>query len=196
LRLADGKEVRVNASQIEQEKSGQSLMPVGLLDSLTKSELVDLTTFLAALGRDPAFMLSTDPVVRRFEVLIDSPETQQRLNRSIDAAVNDPTLKWRAMTTRVDGRVPLEELGSFESFRQTPPTTFIRLRLEMPITGIAKVIAPLNGLRAWVDAKPTPVFDLSSLELGRGQHVIVLAIDRSVQVEPFAIRVEGDAIEP
>lgn len=196
LRLADGKEVRVNASQIEQEKSGQSLMPVGLLDTLTKSELVDLTTFLAALGRDPAFMLSTDPVVRRFEVLVDSTETHQRLNRAIDAAVNDPMLKWRAMTTRVDGRVPLEELGSFELFRQTPPTTFIRLRLEMPITGIAKVITPLNGLRAWVDAKPTPVFDLSSLELDRGQHVIVLAIDRSVQVEPLVIRVEGDAIEP
>ncbi|MDG2219812.1 MAG: L-sorbosone dehydrogenase [Rubripirellula sp.] len=194
LRLADGKEVRVAANQIEQEKPGQSLMPVGLLDTLTKSELVDLTAFLAALGRDPAFMVSTEPLMRQFDVLIDSPQATQRLNRSIGSAVSDPALQWRAMTTRVDGRLPIEELDSFGQLSQAPVSSFIRLRLKMPTAGVAKVIAPVKGLRAWVDAKPTPAFDLNSLKLDRGEHIIVLAIDRSVQVMPFAIRIEGDAI--
>ncbi|MCH5376472.1 MAG: HEAT repeat domain-containing protein, partial [Planctomycetes bacterium] len=67
LRLADGKEVQIDAEAIEQEKPGKSLMPEGLLDSLTKPELVDLVAFLSALGRDPAYTVSTDPIVRSLE---------------------------------------------------------------------------------------------------------------------------------
>ncbi len=97
LRLADGKEVQIATDAIEQEKPGKSLMPEGALDTLTKAELVDLVTFLTALGRVPEFTVSTEPIVRSFETLIYSDEANRRLNRtSTDtAASDDPAMKWR-----------------------------------------------------------------------------------------------------
>ncbi len=197
LRLAEGKEIQIATDDIEQEKPGKSLMPEGLMDALTKSELVDLTTFLAALGRDPAFTVSTEPFARSIETLIYTDEANQRLNRtSTDtAASDDSTMKWRPLTTRVDGRVPVDELDAFKQHRQTPPTSFVRLRFDMPADGTAKLTTPTEGLQAWVDTKPTPIWDLQSMSLPRGQHTVVLAIDRTIQKDPFTIRIEGDAVQ-
>ncbi len=197
LRLADGKEVQVAIEAIEQEKPGKSLMPEGLLDGLTKAELVDLAAFMVALGRDPAFMVSSEPLVRSFDTLIYTDEANRRLNRtSTDtAASDDPSMQWRRMTTRVNGTIAVSELDPFQQHRETPPTSFVRFAIDMPENGTAKIDLPTDGIEAWVDGKPTPVWNLTSLELGKGTHTIVLAIDRTRQSESFAIRVGGDAVE-
>jgi putative heme-binding domain-containing protein len=200
LRLADGKEVQVDSEAIEQEKPGKSLMPEGLLDSLTKSELVDLLAFLSALGRDPAFTVSTDPIVRSLDTLVYSDEANRRLNRtSTDTvATDDPAMNWRPLTSKVDGTIPLSELDTFKQHRETPPTSFLRFQVEMPADGVAKIEFPDiefigKGMEAWVDSKPTPVWDLASQAFSAGRHQIVLAIDREQCTTPFAIRVSGDA---
>ena len=196
LRLADGKEVQVPTEIIEHQKPGKSLMPEGLLDSLTKAELVDLVTFMTALGRDPAYTVSTQPLVRTFESLIYSEQARRRLNRtSTDtAAGDDPAMQWRNVTSMVDGTIPLAELDQFKQHRETPPTSFIRFTVKMPGAGTAKIVLPSEGIEAWVDGKPTPIWDLQSLSLDAGQHRIVLAIDRSEQTQPFSIQVDGDAV--
>jgi putative heme-binding domain-containing protein len=51
LRDAEDKLVTIAKSNIENIKDGRSLMPDGLVDSLTRQELVDLTAFLAQLGK-------------------------------------------------------------------------------------------------------------------------------------------------
>jgi putative heme-binding domain-containing protein len=197
LRLADGKEVQVATEAIELEKPGRSLMPDGLLDSLTKAELVDLVTFLAALGRDPEFTVSTEPLVRSFQTLISTPEANRRLNRtSTDtAASDDPAMQWRPLTTRVDGTIAPSELDQFQQHRETPPTSFLRFTISMQDNGEARIELPTAGIEAWVDAKPTPIWDLAALALSSGKHTIVLAIDRTVQTEPFTLRLSGDATE-
>jgi hypothetical protein len=53
-RLADGKEVQVDVDAIVQAKPGKSLMPEGLVDTLTEDELVDLLAFLCKMGRRPS----------------------------------------------------------------------------------------------------------------------------------------------
>ena len=194
LRLADGKEVQVETETVEQEKPGKSLMPEGLLDSLTKPELVDLVSFLSALGRDPSYTVSTEPIVRSLETLVYSNEANRRLNRtSTDtAASDDPAMTWRPLTSKVDGTIPLDELDRFKQHRETPPTSFVRFSVELPDEGIAKIEFPTDGIEAWVDSKPTPVWDLASLNLTAGTHQIVLAIDRQTCTEPFTIRLGGD----
>ncbi|MEM1069330.1 MAG: L-sorbosone dehydrogenase, partial [Planctomycetota bacterium] len=196
LRLATGKEMELSVDDIEQEKPGKSLMPDGLLDSLTKAELVDLTTFLVALGRDPDFTVSTEPIARRLETLVYSNEANRRLNRtSIDtAASDDPVMNWRSITTLVDGSVPVSELDTFKQHRETPPTSFVRFRFELPTDGTARLKLPTEGIEAWVDGKPTPVWDLKTLALKRGKHQVVLAIDRSTRRLPFKIQVDGEAV--
>jgi putative heme-binding domain-containing protein len=194
LRLADGKEIQIDPNTVEQEQPGKSLMPEGLMDTLTKSELVDLLRFLSALGREPAFTVSTDPVVRSLETLVYSNEANRKLNRtSTDTASSeDPDMKWRLLTSKVNGTVPLEELDRFQQHRETPPTSFIRFTIEMPSEGVAKIELPGDGIEAWVDSKPTPVWDLAAQKLSAGTHRIVLAIDRQRCTTPFTIRAGGD----
>jgi hypothetical protein len=197
LRLADGKEVRVVVDDIESQQPGKSLMPEGLLDGLTQAELVDLTTFLIALGRDPAFSVSTEPMVRSLETLVSSDAANQRLNRtSTDtAASDDPALQWRVVTAKVDGTIPLSELDQFQQHRETPPTSFVRFKVKMPAAGTAKIALPADGIEAWVNRRPTPPRDLQSLSLPAGDHTIVLGLDRSIHPQTLAIPLGGDAVE-
>jgi hypothetical protein len=197
MRLADGKEVQIATDSIEQEKPGKSLMPDGALDALTKNELVDLVKFLTVLGRDAAYTVSTDPIVRSYETLIYSSEANRRLNRtSTDtAASNDPAMQWRSVTSKVNGDLPLSELNLFKQHRQTPPTSFVRFVVNMPADGIAKIELPPEGIEAWVDTKPTPVWDLAELKLDSGEYTIVLALDRTKQADSLRVVLTGDAIE-
>lgn len=195
LRLADGKEVQIPTESIEQEKPGKSLMPAGLMDTLTKTEIIDLVAFLSALGRQPEYTVSTDPVVRAYETLIYSNEANRRLNRtSTDtAASDDAAMNWRPVTSLVNGQLPLSELDRFQQHRETPPTSFVRFTVDMPAEGVAEIRLPTKGIEAWVDTKPTPAIDLKKLKLDAGNHIIVLGIDRNQQQEPFEVTVAGDA---
>ncbi|MDB4644782.1 L-sorbosone dehydrogenase [Rubripirellula sp.] len=196
LRLADGKEVQIDLDSIEQTKPGKSLMPEGLLDSLPQQELVDLLTFMSALGREPDYKVSTEPIVRSLETLNYTNAANSRLNRtSMDtAASNDTNMTWRSQTTKVDGTIPLSELDQFKQHRTLPHTSFVRFGITMPREGIAEIDIPADGISAWIDGKPTPTTTLGTLPLDSGDHVVVLAINRVMLREPFAIKVDGDAV--
>ncbi len=51
LRNAADKEIRIRTVDIEEESAGTSLMPIGLVDGLSRQELADLVRYLATLGR-------------------------------------------------------------------------------------------------------------------------------------------------
>ncbi len=195
LRLADGKEVQIDVESIVQEKPGKSLMPEGLVDALTEDELVDLVTFLSEMGRTPAFTVSAEPLVRSVETLVYSNEANRVLNRTSTDSVagDDPTMQWRLVTATVDGKLPIDELDKFQQHKQTPPTSFLRWTIDMPAAGTVQLAFPDDGIEAWVDGKPTPVWNLKSMTMDAGKHTVVLSIDRTKRVEPFAIRQTGDA---
>lgn len=198
LRLADGKEQEIAIEDIEQQRPGRSLMPEGALDALTEQELVDLVAFLSALGRSPEFTVSTEPLVRSFQTLNYTDEANRRLNRtSTDtAASDDPAMTWRALTAKVDGTLPVEQLDRFQQHRETPPTSFVKFAIELPGPGAAGIELPSEGIEAWVDGKPMPVWNLKSAPLSKGPHSVVIAIDRTKVTKPLAVRLVGDAIEP
>lgn len=52
LRTADDKQVTIRTDDIDEESAGTSLMPVGLVDQLSRQELADLTSYLLGLGRE------------------------------------------------------------------------------------------------------------------------------------------------
>jgi len=51
LRDATGKELKIPTADIDEESAGTSLMPAGLIDSLSREELADLVRYLADLGK-------------------------------------------------------------------------------------------------------------------------------------------------
>ena len=51
-------------------------------------------------------------------------------------------------------------------------------------------------MEAWIDGKPMPVWSLKSAPLPAGPHNVVIAMDRTKVINPFAVRLVGDAIEP
>jgi putative heme-binding domain-containing protein len=51
LRSATGAEVKIPTADIDEESAGTSLMPAGLIDSLSREELADLVRYLSELGR-------------------------------------------------------------------------------------------------------------------------------------------------
>jgi len=51
LRDANGKELKIPTATIDEESAGTSLMPAGLIDSLSREELADLVRYLSELGR-------------------------------------------------------------------------------------------------------------------------------------------------
>lgn len=182
VRLANGNELVIPIETIENEHPGQSLMPKGLVDSLTKEELIDLVAFLSALGRLSDFTVSTDPVVRSFETLVLSEDSIRRLNRtSIDSVASEhdsATFKWRLITTNVDGTLPLEELEIFKQNAASPPLSFIRFNFNVPLAvqttkiGMSSEVAYL-----WIDGKPIPPESLNAIEFNSGLHQIVIGIN-------------------
>jgi putative heme-binding domain-containing protein len=73
LRDVEDREIAIPLDAVELKKDGESLMPVGLADSLTRGELVDLVRFLSELGKVGPYAASSTPIARRWEALAPSP---------------------------------------------------------------------------------------------------------------------------
>jgi hypothetical protein len=169
-------------------------MPEGNVDPLTKQELVDLVTFLSAVGLVPEFTVSTEPIIRSFETLIESPQALRALavTSKDTVAAPHPDLVWRPVTAKVNGSIPMEELDSLK-MHDDVPTCYVRFAIDLPNDGVAKLDLGTDEYLAWVDAKPTPASNLSSPGLSKGSHMVVLAFDRQQTTGPIVVRIVGDA---
>ncbi|QDV69760.1 hypothetical protein Poly24_34770 [Rosistilla carotiformis] len=195
LRLADGSKKTIPQETIDQVGEGRSLMAAGLVDSLTRDELVDLVRFLSELGRTPAMTLSTDPIVRSWQKLVFSPEANRLLNRtSIDSVTTDnPVLVWENTTTFVDGSLQLAELADFKQHANSIPTAFMRFDFESFDDKPIRIRLPeSDAIKMWVDGKPTPTWNAGDLKLAKGKHRVTLAIQRGKIVEPFAVEIDSE----
>lgn len=192
LRLADGNEVTIPEDAIEDEQPGKSLMPAGLLDSLTKQELVDLTKFLSSLGRVDPYVVSTKPFVRSYETLVFTDEANKRLNRTSNdtAATNDASLTWRPITTKVDASLPIDELDRFQPHRSSDAISYIRFEVVVGDGQVAKLVMPTENIYVWVDERPTPSGEVSGAKLEPGTHRIVVGIIRDQFKGEWSVLVE------
>jgi putative heme-binding domain-containing protein len=179
LVLADGTEQTLSMDAIETIKEGQSLMPAGLVDSLTEQELADLTRFLMALSRDPDYTVDTAQRVRNWQALQWTQPANHLLNRtSLDSAAGTaPELVWAPLTSTVAGKLPLAELPVFQPHRELPAHAFAAFEVDCKQAGRLRLrLTPgSEAVSVWLDGRPHPAAAAEEgFTLPAGMHRFVL----------------------
>jgi putative heme-binding domain-containing protein len=177
LRTAEDKEVAVPTASIAQTSPGGSLMPEGLVDGLTRSELIDLVGFLSELGKVGPYSVSKARLVRRWEVAAPPKSKLLAVGAARELAIGDPAWQWSPAYSTVAGVLPLGDVPAFELGSNTGTLGLVRFQLEVETGGKVRLAANgTAGLTAWLDGKLiTPDLEM---DLRGGSHTVVLAIER------------------
>jgi putative heme-binding domain-containing protein len=193
LRNAEDKEIVIPANDVDTKRESRSLMPDGLVDTLTRDELIDLTRFLSELGKVGPYSLTKARVVRRWQALQNTPQAGNLIRRSriAAAAENDPAFVWNSIYAKVSGDLPLEGLPTLTIWQDTAPLIVVRALFDVTAAGKVKVkLNSATGISLLVGANPVEVKDETIVELPQGQQVLLFAIDTTKRKEPLRCELE------
>jgi len=201
LKQADGSVRVIPAAEIEDERSGGSLMPNGLGNLMTRSEMVDLLSFLSQLGKPGPFAIRSTPTIQRWRLLplpeaesaLDPNDSADRLLWAASAAESD----WLPCYAKVDGRLPLAEAAELAR-----STRFI-LRGAWEVSKPGEVTfaleAPASVQRIWIDGEPVELSERITRACDAGLHQIELLVDlgeeRNDELRVELRRPEGSSAE-
>lgn len=195
LRNGDDQEVAVALDQIEERAQAASLMPSGLVDSITRPELIDLVRFLSELGKVGPFSVGPARVVRRWQALAATPEnvklmqrvgTDGIVRRASTPIVGDKMEGWSPAYSTVAGGLPLGELPALKPSQGQNAVALVRC--QMDVSGAGKVALNLkstDGLSLWIDGRTLDLAaqppDQIAFDLAAGVHTLTLAVDLAVR---------------
>jgi putative heme-binding domain-containing protein len=187
LRDAEGREVSVPLKDIDEQAVGKSLMPEGLVEPLTRGELLDLVRFLSELGKVGPYAVGKTPVLRRWQALAaDKPAYETLGRKGLSWLAKEPGLTWSPAYSRVAGDLPLDGLPQL---KRNDGRLFTVVRGQVEVTTPGKLglrLAPGDGLELWVDGAPTPAASAITLDLAKGVHTLTLAVPAG----PASVRAE------
>jgi len=199
LRLADNREVALLKSDIVDIKDSRSLMPDGLMDSLTEDEAIDLLRFIVELGKiDGSMLVQPDGSIRAWESLAWTEKAFVLFNRtSLDAVAGDQAaFTWQPHHALVSGGVPMRSLPTFQPHPGTPNITFLRTKIACSREGSVMLDlsgAPKGALTLWANGKPVPIEgNQVSVNVAEGDSYWFIGINRDL-VREDAIRIRIDA---
>jgi putative heme-binding domain-containing protein len=197
LRNADGDELQVPLASIDIESPGLSLMPAGLTEKLTQAELIDLSAFLSALGRVPAYTIGQQQLARRWQVLEATPAAATQLRRIsyAHAATDDPAFHWQTVYGTVGGALPLDDVPDVSVQNRVAPgqrgVGFARCEIEVSQPGDALLAVPaIDGLQAWLGEQPLELQTEMKIPLTAGKHRLTFSIDRAVRQQPLTVELK------
>ncbi len=192
LRDAEDKELVIPVADIDSRKDGKSLMPEGLTDSLTRQELVDLTRFLAELGKGP-YLAQPGRVVRRWQALTATKEFYTAFNReSLGAAVASSSMTWVPAYSQVSGDLPLDAMPAFKGNKDAALVSAVRFQVEVTTAGTVRLAwNDKAALTIWIDGTPTDVSGNSiDVELPAGNHSVTVAIAVADRTAPLRVELQ------
>lgn len=194
VRDVEDREINIPLSKIDEQSPGTSLMPVGLVDKLTRAELIDLVRFLSELGKPGPYAAVTARVVRRWETLQPTNDTYTRLYRTSDTQVisDDRGLVWVPAYSSVAGAMPVRDILDFtlkerlgEAARKVG---FLRCRMNVTTAGsVGLAVTDLTGLQLWIDGKPVDLRDRLELPLTVGEHIVTLSVNLLTRKNPVRL---------
>lgn len=199
LRGADGKEVRLQKDSIDESKESRSLMPDGLLDSLSESEAIDLLRFMIEMGRiDGPMRVQEDGTLRDWKSLVWTPKANQVFNRtSFDSIGGDPAnFTWQPSPALVSGQVPLGGTATFQPRAGIDPVSFLMTELVVEREGRLKLLLSKDakkGMLLWVQGVPTAIEgDSVQLDVQAGPLKLQIGVKRPVLGDSVQIRVDRE----
>src|SRR5262249_20665703 len=156
---------------------GGSIMPEGLVDPLTRGELLDLVRFLSELGKvGSPYAVSPARVIRRWQALESTGEAYTlaiRVGIHAPATSSDPHLKSSSVYSTVAGVLPpdaaphLEIKHGLENSREL--VSYLRGQIEVTTGGPVRLkINGVNALSLWLNGTAVPLKDQLDLDLKRG----------------------------
>ena len=201
LRNAEDQEVIVPLASIDEQAPGQSLMPVGLADNLTRGELIDIVRFMSELGKVGGnYSVGRERVVRRWQALEATKEASERLRRDrIGSATQDnPAFTWSPRYSTVAGELPIGELPSMEQkwmgYVTLPKISVVRCELQILSSGkFALALNSPEGLSLWVDGQPVELANSIELDLSVGRHRLTWAVNRNERNDTLRVEVRDVA---
>lgn len=186
LRLADGKEVTIDKSDIEDIKESRSLMPDGLLDSLTQDEAIHLLRFITEMGKiDGKMLVAQNGAIRNWDAMAWTEKALVLFNRtSLDSIVGDQSnFNWQLHPSLVSGEVPMRGLPTF---RPQPGPNYTFMRTKLTVTRAGDVVfdfgnTPKGALSLWANQKPVPVDGKSvKVSFAEGEHLVFIGVNRDL----------------
>ncbi len=190
LRDATGKDTTVAKNNIQSRAIGNSLMPSGLVDTLSPGERMDLYRFLGELGKPGEFDASKPNVARSWKVFVQTLDvTQFGDEKVLKTDLSDE--KWAAAHTLVDGRLLKEDMTApMQSVMwRDPQAIFAAAKFQVAKSG--RVTLRLFGVKeapAWVDGKSFTINSDLETDLQAGIHTVYVKLN--AKNLPDAIRVE------
>ena len=191
LRDAEDKLISIPTADIETSRTGGSIMPANVAESLTSQEIIDLVRYLSELGKPGPYGPDTELTNRRWRLLgpLTEAEAKPIAQRLIDAGAKlaQTPVDWQSSLTTNAGWVYLREYG----LNPQRPVFFAAstVRVEKP-GKIRLAIQPPRSADVWFDGrpiKPTRVADqqmLFDLDFEAGDHPLLLRINLSGQRRP------------
>ncbi len=194
LRNAQNQEVSVAKNNVRKRSNGLSLMPSGLVDTLSEGERLDLFRFLTELGKAGNYDASKGGVARVWQVLAGTTFIEQDgFERVVKGEVKQG---WKPLLARVSGGLAAEdiaELGKSQADRLVTfyTSTQFTVAKEGPVTfeldGVTKPEVWIDGVKAAIQGASGAKSSLTP-NLKPGPHTLVLRLDARQLPEQFKLR--------
>lgn len=193
LRNAENKLISIPTRDVEASRVGGSIMPAGLVESLSENELADLVRYLSDLGKPTG----AANLARRWLMLGPySVERAAEIESTLFAKSDSHDLHWQPTWTTNDGWVYIREFA----LKPQVPILFAVAEIEVKTSGKFRLSLRPADARVWLDGKsiafPARSGQDSQLEtaLTAGRHRFTFRID--VLSRASQLRLETTALEP
>jgi putative membrane-bound dehydrogenase-like protein len=182
LKTADGQRVAVRAADIEEKKQSEtSLMPDGLAETMSDTDLVDLLAFLATL-KEPVSIVgqyqAVGPLAEK-----DAAKLLDGGRIDVTKAVPGPAgqqLAWRRLSANAESLVDLTSLAGDESSH----AALLYSPVVSPSNQEARLVLDTKApVKVWFDGRPldlpAPSADqprVVAMELAKGRHDLLISV--------------------
>jgi len=195
LRSSDDRELTIPLNTIASQKDAPSLMPAGLIDGLTRDELVDLIAFMSKLGKDGNYAVSKQRFIRTWRTPIVTEASNDHFrHHGVEVAPKDtPAVMWSPVYSLVNGALPWSD--TTKMWMSGP--RYGLLRAQVSVTTAGKVAIRANksdGLKLWVGGNEVAVSETTTLDLAAGVHTLTFAVLEGKHGQQFSVElvdVEG-----
>ncbi|MFC1758383.1 hypothetical protein ACFL2H_06395, partial [Planctomycetota bacterium] len=187
LRNAEDQTFNIPLDSIDERTDGGSLMPTGLVDTLTRVELTNLVRYLSELGKLGEYALPREKFVRSWETFSIPKLHRGKLEPfEIDVPLFKDSQSWTRKYSAINGGLPTADLPTFDA--NGKEFSGVRFSVDNSNPNAIIHVTPIAGLRIWKNGEE--VESLSDIRLSQSGNEFELVIDRDAGIERIFVEIK------